>query len=100
MSCNHGPSKLIEPFLNLTRFDTKAAELENETKGKFQSCGQSLHRFSKRWPEFQILRKMAKLWLRFLKVWLSLNVTDENNGHKGKNEFLILRKVAKLYSAF
>ena len=81
---------------------------------KLQNCGQSLHRFSKRWSEFKILKKIAKLWLHFLKVWLPLNVTngsltmphflkaDQNlvnflriwNEQKGKTEFQILRKVA------
>ena len=37
------------------------------------SCGQSLHRFSKSWSEFQICKTVAKLWFRFFKVWLPLN---------------------------
>ena len=53
---------------------------------KLQSCGQSLHRFSKRWLEFKILKKMTKLWLRFLKLWLPLNVINGSHIFKRRTK--------------
>ena len=54
---------------------------------------QSLHWFSKSWQKFQITRKLTKLWLHFLKVWLSLNVTNARGVKKSGQTLLRFSKV-------